>query len=459
LLDQNDDSSFYFCEMNTRLQVEHPVTEMITNQDLVEWQLRIAAGEELPIKDQSQIPCIGHAFEARIYSEDPTKDFFPATGKVWHHRPPATPNVGMENDTSTRVDTGIAVGKDISVHYDPMVSKLIVHGDNRDDALKNLVQELKNYQIAGVPSNIPFLIKCAQHPVFRTAGTTNTGFLEEFMDDVRISECKPDSMGAMEKAVCAFVVSLVTEKKVGSTKDVLYQGERENVKAVGGPWSSGSWRLGPKYQTLLNIRDHEGGSIKYMHNDDGASGITIMGEDGKEGMKINGFLSGENNLSIMVDGVQKKSFTAVYNEDTVAGTITVNVWPSNAASSSSTSQFEEDDGAFSMTFDHPSLHAHRYRDESKTSLFTASGSGRSYELRAPMPGKIVRINFEEGATVNENDVLIVMEAMKMEHSMTANMQGVLSNINCEVGDIVGDSDALATVTEDMDEEESESESA
>lgn len=120
LLDTQQPDQFYFCEMNTRLQVEHPITECITGIDLVEWQLRIAAGETLPITEQSDIPCVGHALEARIYAENPARNFLPATGSVWHHSPPATPNSGID-DRGVRVDTGIQNHQDVGVYYDPMI--------------------------------------------------------------------------------------------------------------------------------------------------------------------------------------------------------------------------------------------------------------------------------------------------------------------------------------------------
>ena len=111
--------------MNTRLQVEHPITEQITGVDLVEWQLRIAAGEPIPLR-QEEIPCFGHAFEARVYAENPARDFLPATGTVWHHFPPSESNTGLSQD-GIRVDTGLRSGQEVGVHYDPMISKLIVH--------------------------------------------------------------------------------------------------------------------------------------------------------------------------------------------------------------------------------------------------------------------------------------------------------------------------------------------
>ena len=141
---------YYFMEMNTRLQVEHPVTEMITQQDLVEWQLKVAAGQRLPIIDQAKVPLVGHAMEARIYSEDPENDFLPGSGHLKVLQEPA----GSE---FIRIDTGVREGDTISTFYDPMISKLIVAAPDRDQAIQTLHNSLEDYKVIGLPTNIKFL--------------------------------------------------------------------------------------------------------------------------------------------------------------------------------------------------------------------------------------------------------------------------------------------------------------
>jgi len=405
---------------------------MITGQDLVEWQLRIASGEELPIKDQSMIPCIGHAMEARIYAENPAKDFLPVTGNVWHHSPPVPANLGGD---TVRVDTGIEAGDNISVYYDPMVSKLIVHGRTREEARKRLIDSLKNYQIAGVPSNIPFLIKCAQHPVFAEAGAINTGFLEEYADDVKIDA----SIGPVEQAVCALVASLALENRVAKNTS-------NAVKQTLGPWSNscGSWRLGMKHQRLLKpvndtAFDGELPGITCTCNRDGSFDMTIVTEEGVKTLAIDGIFDQNNQLQVVVDKSKRRSFTAIPKMDKEAGTIAVNIWPTDSICF-------ETEGAVSMVFEHP-LYSNLDRF---TSTSSNEGCG-SVNVRAPMPGKIARINFKEGDSVNESDVLIVMESMKMEHAVVANMAGFVSQLYCSVGDIVNDSDVLAVVAEEGDE--------
>src|SRR5215470_7450018 len=162
------DGAFYFMEMNTRLQVEHPVTEMITGEDLVGWQLRVASGEPLP-KQQDDLALSGHAIEARIYAEDPDRGFLPSIGTIRHLRAPAT-------GTDVRVDTGVRGGDEISAYYDPMIAKLIVHGDDRGAALAHMRAALADYEIVGVATNVSFLRRVVAHDAF-ASGNVDTGLI------------------------------------------------------------------------------------------------------------------------------------------------------------------------------------------------------------------------------------------------------------------------------------------
>ena len=162
------DGAFYFMEMNTRLQVEHPVTEMVTGEDLVEWQLRVAAGEPLP-KRQDELALTGHAIEARIYAEDPERGFLPSIGTLVHLRAPV-------EGPAVRVDTGVRAGDAISPHYDPMIAKLIVHGEDRPAALRRLAEALAEYEIVGVATNVAFLQRVVAHQAF-ASGAVDTGLI------------------------------------------------------------------------------------------------------------------------------------------------------------------------------------------------------------------------------------------------------------------------------------------
>jgi acetyl/propionyl-CoA carboxylase alpha subunit len=170
-----DQANFYFLEMNTRLQVEHPVTEMVTGIDLVHLQLRIASGEPLPWR-QDALSQRGHAIECRVYAEDPSQGFLPQAGPLLLYREPQGPGI--------RVDSGVVEGGEISVHYDPMVAKLIVHGETREQARLRAVAALRRYPVLGVRTNIPFLITLLEHPRF-IDGSVDTGFLDREGDQVR----------------------------------------------------------------------------------------------------------------------------------------------------------------------------------------------------------------------------------------------------------------------------------
>ena len=167
IMDPNQ--KFYFMEMNTRLQVEHPITEMVTNTDLVEWQIRVARGEKLPLT-QEQVPLKGHAFEARIYAEDPGNNFMPGAGKLKFLQPPAS------ESGSIRVETGVEEGDEVSVHYDPLIAKLVVWSNDREAALQKMRYSLENYKVAGLTTNIPFIISLCDHPEF-IAGNVHTDFI------------------------------------------------------------------------------------------------------------------------------------------------------------------------------------------------------------------------------------------------------------------------------------------
>jgi 3-methylcrotonyl-CoA carboxylase alpha subunit len=404
--------------------VEHPVTEMITKQDLVEWQLRIAAGEELPIKDQDLIPCIGNSMEARIYTENPAKDFLPATGHVWHHHPPFPPNIGGKN---VRVDTGLQEGKDISVYYDPMISKLIVHGKDREEARVRLIESLQNYQIAGVPTNIPFLIKCAQHPVFAEAGAINTGFLDDYADDVKAATYT----SPMDRAVCGLVASLALEARCATDLSTTQQ----NI----GPWStsSGSWRLGTRHERVLKVAEScvDDDNVKITCNHDGSFSFDSKIGEETFPMTLKASFHTDKTLRVLVNGSEKQEYIAISKVCIIDGKIEVNLWP--------TEKSQLGINAVRMVFEHP-----LYSKQNRASSVLAMEGKGSIFVKAPMPGTITRMNFQEGDNVGKSDVILVMEAMKMEHAVTAKMAGIISKLSCEVGDIINDSDVLCVLRED-----------
>jgi len=420
LLDTQNPGNFYFCEMNTRLQVEHPITEEITRIDLVEWQLRVASGEQLPITDSSQIPCRGHAFEARIYAENPARGFLPATGKVWHHGPPAPLNTGLSED-QIRVDTCIQSGLDVSVYYDPMISKLIVHGENRREALQKLVGALKNYQIAGVPSNVDFLIKCAEHPVFGAAGAINTGFLEDYAEDVKMLEREIPPPMAQAVGACAAMLHL--------------ERRRGNISFAKSPWSShqGSWRMGGRAgraTRILHLADAASEcKINCTSNPDGSFDVHVGDSSSYDGGEdqttyhVTGEFGTGTSMEVIINRTKRIRVTTALKED--QDVIHICMWPEQLP-----------DYMWEVKLKHP------YAPSTADALVALAGEG---SVKAPMPGRISRIEKQVGQPVAKGDVVIVMEAMKMEHSIRAPVPGLVSDIRFKVGDIVGDGAVLLTV--------------
>ncbi len=224
----------YFCEMNTRLQVEHPVTELITGIDLVEWQLRVAAGEHLPVT-QDEVTATGHAIEARIYAENPSNNFLPAAGKLDRLRLPS--GLGV------RVDSGVKEGDEVSVFYDPMIAKVIASGADRHQAIKRLSGALRNFVVAGVPTNIDLCLACLSHPAFIEGGIT-TAFLSDHGDGI----IKASSTGLEE-------VQLGSVSKALANVAFVLSRRETSMGMVGGAWSPtvmGSWRAGGYCQASVN---------------------------------------------------------------------------------------------------------------------------------------------------------------------------------------------------------------
>ncbi|MFM8320567.1 MAG: hypothetical protein ACKOC5_06585, partial [Chloroflexota bacterium] len=220
---------FYFLEMNTRLQVEHPVTELVTGLDLVQWQVRIAAGERLPF-DQADLQQHGHAIECRLYAEDPAAGFLPATGRLLRLVEPKGPGV--------RVDSGVTSGDEITIHYDPMIAKLIVHAEDRPAAIRKMLAALNETILLGLTHNVPFLQALLEHPDF-AAGRVHTTWIEQELAGWQPPHCE-----------------LPAEVLVGASRAQLLNGAAENAAAGGASPPAGSsadryspWRSGSAFRT------------------------------------------------------------------------------------------------------------------------------------------------------------------------------------------------------------------
>ena len=369
------DGRFYFMEMNTRLQVEHPVTEAITGQDLVEWQLRVAAGESLPLT-QDQITFTGHAIEARICAENPAQQFLPATGTLQVLRTPACSTFSV---APVRIDSGVREGDAITPHYDSMIAKLIVHGEDRATALARLDTALAELHITGLSHNISFLRRVAATYSFAHA-ELDTALIEREHSALFDAPALP-----IAHAVAGALLRLQADEQHHAHRD---------------PWSrTDHWRLHGDARRLVKL-----------HIDGQTLAVT---------------------LDIQRDGTWQLSWD----------TVNVTVQPL-CRTDTGGEQFEAD------------VHGQRlrlsvYRHGDELDVFTAQGHARVQHLdplrqvdeqaaggrlTALMPGKVVAMLVTEGQQVKQGDALAVTEAMKMEHTLTAPHDGVVSAILCAVGD-------------------------
>lgn len=379
---------FYFIEMNTRLQVEHPVTEMITGQDLVEWQLRVASGEPLPLT-QERLTRRGHAFEARVYAEDPQREFLPAIGRLTHLKAPAE---GLH----VRVDTGVRSGDEISVYYDPMIAKLIVWDEDRPSALRRLRHALAEYEIAGLTTNISFLAAIAGHPAF-AAEKIDTGFIERHREQLIPPPARtPDQMLAL--AALAFLLRQSAEA----------HGSGRALSDPYSPWYEvNGWNLNADSHYDLQLRDAS--ELHRLTLQFRASGYEVV-LDGRH-VKATHVSLNDNVLSATLDGVRYRA-TTVFQQ----GELTL-------FSQGSTWQVKLDD---------PLARAEEQ----------VGGSGR---ITAPMPGAVVAVLVEEGQAVERNQPLMVIEAMKMEHTLRAPSAGRVQKLRVARGDQVTEGSELVTV--------------
>jgi len=385
-----DASGFYFMEMNTRLQVEHPVTEMITGQDLVEWQLRVASGEALPLA-QDEIPLRGHAMEVRLYAEDPAKDFLPATGRLHHLRFPAT-------SESVRIDAGVDQGDAIGIHYDPMIAKLIVWGEDRLQCARRLATALGGIEVAGLATNAGFLKRLAEHPAF-VAGEVDTGFLARHGAEL-VPEEAPASDRVLALASLAHLARLAAQRAAESRASA----------DPSSPWSdTRGWRLNADGLIRLSWQEGERRSDIAVHVAAGGYRLDLPG-----GAVVAAIRSHDGSrLSATLDGVTLAvSVVFVGDEATVFDT----------------------DGARIL----------RLIDPVAASGPAHSAGGR---LTAPMPGRLVQVLVDAGDTVEAGQPLVVLEAMKMEHTVKAPRAGTVAAVLYAAGDQVEDGASLVELEE------------
>jgi 3-methylcrotonyl-CoA carboxylase alpha subunit len=388
-----NDGAFYFMEMNTRLQVEHPVTEMITGLDLVEWQLRVAFGEPL-LKRQDELTINGHAIEARVYAENPEKGFLPAIGRLQHLHIPDAVEFALGSDpqmpAAVRVDSGVRQSDTISPFYDPMIAKLIVWGADRNQALARMSNALSEYEIVGLVNNVDFLKRLVESQPF-AAADLDTGLIARHHD----------ALFPPPPAASAQALALTAAFLLGS--------ERARAGGDYDPWAHASgWRMNMVMQRTLNFVDalkSHALAINYLPD-----GWSIACGATSSALKL--LASDTGKLTISLDK-EKVSGTVVRDGDVFH-------------------VFSGGEHAV-LTYTDPLAH---------TGEVEAVG-GR---LTAPMPGKIVAILVGKGAKVKKGTPLLIMEAMKMEHTIAAPADGVVDELLYGKGDQVAEGAPLLSFT-------------
>ena len=376
--------NFFFMEMNTRLQVEHPVTEAITGLDLVEWQLRVAAGEPLPLK-QEQLRIQGHAIEARISAETPDNNFLPATGTLLVYRTPAAASFER---AAVRIDDGVREGDVISPFYDPMIAKLIVHGDTREQALARLEQALAQVHIVGVGNNVQFLRQVVCSRSFAQADL-DTALIVREQDNL----FRQEPLGLALAGAAAIAQALLQERAAAGADPFS---RRDG-------WNSHGVRV---RRFEFDFRGERAkAELTYLH--DGALTLTIGNVTGALSFAARG-----EGIEVRFGG--QRLFATVY------------------ADGETDHVFSERGATRIVNVD---LLAHAGE--------THSEGGR---LTAPMPGKVLSFNVKPGDEVREGQVLAIMEAMKMEHTIAAPGDGVVAELLYAPGDQVDEGAELLTIT-------------
>lgn len=377
---------FFFMEMNTRLQVEHPVTEAITGLDLVEWQLRVAAGEKLGFA-QDDIELRGHAIEARVYAEDPARGFLPTGGRVLR--------VSEPSGAGVRVDSSLLAGTLVGSDYDPMLSKVIAHGDDRDEALAKLDRALAHTVILGVQTNVEFLRFLLADERVR-AGDLDTALLDERLADFAPAPA-PDDVLAAGGLYRQWALSL------------------RALRAAGDPWAAPTgWRVGggaapvrTDMQTPLRSE-----TVSVWGPPDAARVQVGDGEIGSASVELDGARMG-----VALDGMRREYWWAEADR---------HLW------------IADERGTWHL------------REAEEHKIHRATGAQQA-EIVSPMPGNVIAVQAESGAEVSEGDVVVVVEAMKMEHSLAAPVSGRVE-VLVSVGDQVTVDQVLARLSEESKDE-------
>jgi 3-methylcrotonyl-CoA carboxylase alpha subunit len=378
----SDGHEVFFIEMNTRLQVEHPVTELITGVDLVEWQLRVAFGEKLPLA-QDQIKLNGHAIEARVYAENPNKNFMPSVGKIRTWRTP-------DEVDGLRIDAGYGEGKTVSPNYDAMLAKLIAWAPTRDLAISRLNRGLEETDVRGIVTNIPFLSALITHPEVR-ANKIDTSFIER-----ELAKLTPAEAALSELELGAAVAAILRSEDIAAGADVK------------SPWraAAGWTAVGARKRSFV-FRQADGErkvSLRY------GNGPSVLAIDGRE-LTFASSASARGGLDVVLDGVKHHVTGLLDGQEVYVRTR---------------------NGRFEF----------HWVDPFGTEDEEQAGADR---VVAPLPGTVVAILVEEGASVEKGAAILTLEVMKMEQTLRAPFAGIVKELKCKVGDIVQEGVELAEI--------------
>ncbi len=375
------DKSFYFLEMNTRLQVEHPVTELVTGIDLVEQMIRVAAGEKLAIK-QSDVKLNGWAVESRVYAEDPYRNFLPSTGRLVKYRPPAEKS---EDGITVRNDTGVTEGGEISLFYDPMIAKLVTHAPTREQAIDAQADALDAFTIEGIRHNIPFLAALMAHPRWRS-GKLSTGFIAEEFPEGFHAETPKGEPAQVLAAVAAAIDHVLGERKRRISGQLMGRGiTRERQRAV---WLSGTEHALEILRANGDIEVKFAGAKKpvRLHSDWKPGDPLWRGEVGEEAVAVQ-VRAIPNGFALAFRGIETKAHVYTASEAGYARLMPAKV---------------------------------------------AANSGK--QVQCPMPGLVMSIAVKEGQEVKAGETVAVIEAMKMENVLRAEIDGIVKKIHAKPGD-------------------------
>jgi 3-methylcrotonyl-CoA carboxylase alpha subunit len=374
-----NNDGFFFLEMNTRLQVEHPVTEMITGLDLVEWQLRVAAGETLPLA-QDEVHIAGHAIEARVYAEDPLRGFAPSAGRLALFRTP-------EPSADIRIDAGFASGDVVSVHYDAMLAKLICRGPTRDEALRVLHRALAESDVVGVASNLDLLGRIVSHPAF-AAGGVDTGFIARHPETLLEPQSTPTT-----GVLAAAALYVLTDEAAAAADAAASGGDPYS------PWHARDhWWLNSDFERVLPFTCDEAAAPVGIRAEGSSWRLTI----GNRQLVAMATRDPDGRLAMSLDGVHER-VSVTRMDETIGVRRDGETWrlrlPDPIAAAA-----EEDDAG-----------------------------GR---LVAPLPGQVTQVMAEPGMAVSRGQVMVVLEAMKTVFRLSAPADGTIATVSCRVGDSV-----------------------